>query len=375
RMSEAREDKRIRTAASPGSRWAFQIGTLLGIPIRIHATFVFLLVWLGMSAAANSRDVPLEIVFVLALFGCVVFHELGHAAMAKRFGVKTREIVLYPFGGVAWLESIPGGRAELLIALAGPAVNVVIAGVCALVLAAFALPHPFRQTMPWENAGMVQKLLSANVLLVLFNMIPAFPMDGGRVLRAVLSLSIGQHRATRVAAFVGQAIAAAFVVGGIVSREPFLAFIGLFVFLGASLEVAFQARREVVAGHAAREAMITKFETLAPQDTLGRAAELLLAARQHDFPVVDAWGRVAGVLPRATLLEALARSGRETPVLDVMIRETVSVAPGAELDAVLQLLQRDPSKPVLVVEDGALRGMITFENLAEFIVLAQRIAR
>jgi len=222
---------------------------------------------------------------------------------------------------------------------------------------------------------MVQKLLSANVLLVLFNLIPAFPMDGGRVLRAVLSMSVGQQKATRIAAFVGQAIAVVFVIGGITTREPFLAFIGLFVFLGASLEVAFQARREVVAGHRASEAMITKFETLAPQDTLGRAAELLLAARQHDFPVVDAWGRVAGVLPRATLLESLARSGRETAVLDVMIRETVAVSPKDELDAVLQLLQRDPSKPVLVIEDGALRGMITFENLAEFIVLAQRIAR
>ena len=374
-MSEAREEKRIRTAASPGSRWAFQIGTLLGIPIRIHATFVFLLVWLGMSAAASSRDVPVEIVFVLALFACVVLHELGHAAMARRFGVRTREIVLYPFGGVAWLEQIPGGRAELLIALAGPAVNVVIAGVCALALVAFSLPHPFQQTLPWERSGMVQKLLSANVLLVLFNLIPAFPMDGGRVLRAVLSMSVGQQKATRIAALVGQAIAAVFVIGGVTMREPFLAFIGLFVFLGASLEVAFQARREVVAGHQASEAMITKFETLAPQDTLGRAAELLLAARQHDFPVVDAWGRVAGVLPRATLLESLARSGRETPVLDVMIRETVAVSPKDELDAVLQLLQRDPSKPVLVVEDGALRGMITFENLAEFIVLAQRTAR
>ena len=374
-MSEAREDKRIRAAASPGSRWAFQIGTLLGIPIRIHATFVFLLVWLGMSAAANSRDVPAEIVFVLALFTCVALHELGHAAMARRFGVKTREIVLYPFGGVAWLEQIPSGRAELLIALAGPAVNVVIAGACALALVTFALPHPFRQTMPWESSGMVQKLLSANVLLVLFNLIPAFPMDGGRVLRAVLSMSVGQQKATRIAAFVGQAIAVVFVIGGITTREPFLAFIGLFVFLGASLEVAFQARREVVAGHRASEAMITKFETLAPQDTLGRAAELLLAARQHDFPVVDAWGRVAGVLPRATLLESLARSGRETAVLDVMIRETVAVSPKDELDSVLQLLQRDPSKPVLVIEDGALRGMITFENLAEFIVLAQRIAR
>jgi len=149
----------------------------------------------------------------------------------------------------------------------------------------------------------------------------------------------------------------------------------VFVFLGASQEVAFQTRREAIAGHTAREAMITKFETLAPHDTLERAAELLLGSHQHDFPVLDAWNRVAGVLPRAKLLEGLARAGRATPVLDVMLRDPVSVPPTMDLDAVLQLLQSDPAIPLLVVADGALVGMITFENLAEFIVVARQIAR
>jgi CBS domain-containing protein len=215
----------------------------------------------------------------------------------------------------------------------------------------------------------------ANVALVVFNMIPAFPMDGGRVLRAVLALGLGQQRATRIAAFIGQTIAACFVIGGIYRGFYTLAFVGLFVFLGASQELAFQTRRHAIAGHTAREAMMTKFETLAPQDTLGRAVELLLATHQHDFPVLDAWQRVAGILPRATLLEALARSGRDTSVLDVMRRDPVEVPPETSLEAVLQHLQGDPSHPVLVVEDGALRGMISFENLAEFIVVARQIAR
>jgi CBS domain containing-hemolysin-like protein len=121
--------------------------------------------------------------------------------------------------------------------------------------------------------------------------------------------------------------------------------------------------------------MITKFEALAPQDTLGRAAELLLATHQHDFPVLDAWDRIAGVLPRATLLEGLARSGHATAVLDVMLRDPVVVAPNADLEAVLQQLQGDPGRPLLVAEDGNLRGMITFENLAEFIVVSRQITR
>ena len=322
-----------------------------------------------------SRNVPREIAFVLGLFACVLLHEMGHAAMARRFGVRTREIVLYPIGGVARLETIPGGWAELAIALAGPAVNVVLAVAAAGTLVALHVPHALQQALPWENTGLVQKLLWANIALVVFNMIPAFPMDGGRVLRAVLAIGLGQDRATRIAAFIGQAIAAFFVIGGLVQANFLLAFIGVFVFLGASQEVAFQTRRAAIAGHVAREAMITKFETLAPQDTLGRAAELLLASHQHDFPVIDAWSRIAGVLPRANLLEGLARSGRDTNVLEVMLRDTVQVAPGTSLEAVLQHLQREPSTPLLVVEDDVLKGMITLENLAEFIVVARQIAR
>jgi Zn-dependent protease/CBS domain-containing protein len=363
-MAEAAQRAKL-DSASGGSRWAFQVATLFGIPIRIHATFVLILIWAGMSLLA----------FVLALFGCVLLHELGHAVMARRFGVRTREIVLYPIGGVARLETMPGGWAELLIALAGPAVNVVIAAVCAAVLAAFQGPAVLRPTMAWPQEGLVQQLLSVNVGLVLFNMIPAFPMDGGRVLRAILAIGLGQQRATRIAGFIGQAIAVLFVFGGIFQANYVLAFIGVFVFLGAAQEVAFQTRRQAVAGHTAQEAMITKYETLAPQDSLGRAAELMLATHQHDFPVLDAWSRVAGILPRARLLEGLARTGREATVLEVMLREPVQLPPATDLEVVLQHLQADPSTPLLIVEEGALKGMITFENLAEFIVVARQIAR
>lgn len=358
-----------------GSRFAVQIATVFGIPIRIHLTFVLLLVWIGMAAAASSRDVPREIAFVLALFGCVLLHETGHALAARRFGVATSEIVLYPFGGIARLQSIPGGWAELAIALAGPLVNVVLAAMCAAGLFALHVPHPFRQALPWQNMGLVQKLLWANLTLVVFNMIPAFPMDGGRVLRAVLAIGLGQQTATRIAAFVGQLIAGAFVLIGLINANFLLAFIGLFVFLGASQEVAFQTSRSAVAGRTAREAMITRFETLAPQDTLGRAADLLLATHQHDFPVLDAWNRIAGMMPRATLLEGLARSGRDAPVLEVMQRDPATVGPETDLESVLQTMQGDPGRPLLVVENGALQGMITFENLAEFIVLSRQIPR
>jgi Zn-dependent protease/CBS domain-containing protein len=375
-MPESAQRSPVRPAGrAGGSRWSFQIGTMLGIPIRIHVTFVLILVWFGMAAAASSRNVPRELFFVLAIFGCVVLHELGHAAMARRFGVTTHEIVLYPIGGVARLDRMPGGWAEFLIALAGPAVNVVLAVLLAGLLALLRMPLSFRPETLTANTGIVPKLLVVNVMLVVFNLIPAFPMDGGRVLRGVLAVVIGQYRATRIAAVVGQIIAGLFVLGGLFGPvlNPWLIVIGLFVFLGATQEAAFQTSRSAVAGHTAREAMITRFETLAPQETLARAAELLLATHQHDFPVIDAWGRVAGILPRATLLEALARAGGMTPVLDVMLRDPVTIPPGTDLDTALQHLQASPSRPLLVLENDKLVGMLTFENLAEFIVIAQRL--
>jgi Zn-dependent protease/CBS domain-containing protein len=360
-------------AAAAGSRWSFQIATVMGIPIRVHVTFLMLLVWFATTAAASSRSVRTELAFVLGVFACVILHELGHAAMAKRFGVATREIVLYPIGGVARLERIPGGVAELLIAIAGPLVNVVLAALAALALAAYKVPPTIGIAFPWEGSGLVQKLLWANVMLVVFNMIPAFPMDGGRVLRGLLSISLGQDRATRIAAIVGQLFAVLFIAMGLWTSQFLLVFIGVFVFLGASQEAAFQRSRSAVAGRVARDAMISRFETLQPQDNLGRAAELLLATHQHDFPVLDAWQRVAGVLPRVKLLEGLARSGSAIPVLDVMQRDPVVVDPGTPLDTVLAHLQADPARPLLVVEDGKLVGMLTLENLSEFIVVAKQL--
>jgi len=195
------------------------------------------------------------------------------------------------------------------------------------------------------------------------------------VLRGLLAISLGQDRATRIAAIVGQLFAVLFAVLGLWSGNFLLVFIGVFVFLGATQEAAYQRGRSAVAGRVAKDAMISRFEVLRPQDSLGRAAELLLATHQHDFPVLDAWDRVAGVLPRVRLLEELARSGSGTPVLDVMQRDPVVVAPGTPLDAVLQHLQADPARPLLVVEDGKLAGMLTLENLSEFIVIARQIPK
>jgi Zn-dependent protease/CBS domain-containing protein len=364
-----------RTGADPSSTgWALQIGTALGIPIRIHFTFLLLLIWFGVTATTRGESPLRAVLFLVLLFASVVLHELGHAAVALRFGVRTREIVLYPIGGIARLENIPGGKAELLIALAGPAVNLVLAGLLLFALVVLGmplLPEPSRVLSP---GNLAHQLLAANLALFGFNLIPAFPMDGGRVLRASLSLATTEERATRVAAAVGQGVAILLGAWGLFTSNWVLLFIALFVFLGAAQEVAFHRRRAMVLGRTASEAMITRYETLAPQDSLGRAAEHLLATHQQDFPVLDAWGRVAGVLSRGSLIRGLARDGSGGAVLDAMEREFKTASPGSDLEAVLRSLQEEPGAPVLVLDGERLLGMITLENLAEFIEIA-RVSR
>jgi stage IV sporulation protein FB len=357
--------------STPEAAWSIRIGQVLGIPIRIHLTFLLLLVWFGFAATSRGESAFRAVAYLLALFACVALHELGHATMALRFGVRTMDIVLYPIGGIARLETIPQGWPELFIALAGPAVNVVLAAVFAGLL--LGLNQPLLPLAPIDLAGsnILQQLLAANVMLFVFNLIPAFPMDGGRVLRAALTLRMPPDRATRIAATIGQGIAVLGGLAGVLLGNFVLVFIAVFVFLGAGQEALFFEHRAAVVGHTARDAMITRFDVLAPNDSLEKAAQLLLATHQHDFPVVDAWQRVAGVLSRTALMQGLATVGPGGAVLQTMNREWRRIDPSASLEDVLRAFQTDPRSPLLLLEGDQLIGMITFENLAEFLEIAR----
>ena len=376
-MSEEPTDRNeSRPAARTASPWSFSVGSMLGVPIRVHASFLLLFVWIGTISSRDGEGFLNGVVFLVLLFGCVVLHELGHATMARRYGVVTHEIVLYPIGGVARLARIPAGKAEVLIALAGPAVNLVLAILILAGLKVVGMRSPLSPEELVARSPLGSQLFWTNVWLLGFNLIPAFPMDGGRVLRGALSIRFGQHRATAIAARVGQGMAILLALAAFVLFEPVnpvLVLIAVFVFFGAGQEAAYERGRAAIQGLLARSAMETKFETLAPQDTLERAAQLLLATHQHDFPVVDAWRRVAGVLHRSALLEALARGGRDAAVLDVMEREFTAIPPELPLEQVLGLVQGRRSLPILVVGAGGLEGMITLENFGELIEIARRL--
>lgn len=358
-------------------KWSLSLGRVAGIRVQIHVTFLALLAWIAISEWSTRHSAAaagMGVLFVLALFTCVVLHEFGHALTAKRYGIVTRDITLLPIGGVARLERMPDKPSEeLLVAIAGPLVNVVIATVLWAVLNVVGTP-PDLEAMAAADAGItaqtfVPRLLSVNVLLVAFNLLPAFPMDGGRVLRALLAMRMNYAVATARAAQVGKLFAALFAILGFFTN-PFLIFIGLFVWLGATQESMAAQMKGALDGIPVSQAMLTDFRTLPPHAPLSQAVELLLAGSQQDFPVVDDRG-IVGVLTRQTLLEALAHRGDGDAMaraVDSVMQRDVPVADAREmLDVALVRLQSAPARTMPVVSNGAMVGLLTMENVGEFV--------
>ncbi len=351
--------------------WSLTLGSVVGTAIRIHVTFLLFLVWIwaayyrqgGAGAAWEG------VAFVVLLFLCVLLHELGHVFAARRYGVKTADITLWPFGGIANLERIPEKPSEeLVVAVAGPAVNVVIAAVLLLAIGATVDPG---ELMKIEDpaVGMAVKIAGANIFLVLFNMIPAFPMDGGRVLRALLAIKLGFARATEVAATIGQGFAIAFGILGIFSN-PMLIVIAVFVFLAASGEAVHAQLREVARGALVADAMITKFQALGTQASVNDAVDALIHTTQKEFPVVDGAGRLRGVLTRDAMIKALKQRGPEAPVLEVMEADVPTISARAKLESALKLLtEKRPSAIGVTDALGRLVGLLTAENLGEMMMV------
>lgn len=352
--------------------WSFPIGTVRGTVIRIHLTFLLLLLWIAGTgfAAGGTQAAIASTVFVCLLFLCVLLHEFGHVFAARRYGVRTPDITLLPIGGVARLERIPEKpREELVVALAGPAVNVVIAALLFLVLGGIP-PMQAAAELHSPGQGILERLAWVNVTLVLFNLIPAFPMDGGRVLRAFLAWRMGYVRATQRAAAVGQGVAFLLGLLGLFGGNPLLVFIALFVYLGASSEAHAVQMREVGRGIPAADAMITRFETLSPAARIEDAVALLIATTQREFPVVDGGGALRGVLTREAMIQALKEQGPEAPVLEAMTREIPLVRARQCLADAMEALQQTQAPAVGVTDAaGRLVGLVTPETVGELMMV------
>lgn len=351
-------------------KWSWRLGYVAGIKIQVHWTFLILIGWVVLvhaSQGATTTQVISGVVLVLAVFACVVLHELGHALTAKRFGVHTKDITLLPIGGVARLERMPENpREELLVAAAGPAVNVVIAGLLFAALSIAGVPMALGEVAV-VGGNMPVQLMWLNLLLVAFNVLPAFPMDGGRILRALLAMRMDYLKATQIAAGIGQAMAILFGFIGLFGNI-FLLFIAIFVYLGAQAEAQHVKVRVALQGVSIGDAMMTRFRALAPTDTLDDAVEELLAGAQQDFPVA-ADGQFRGMLFRDQLVTALKEHGGGRMVVEVMDAECGTVGADGNLQEAVTQLRSGRRSSVPVLRDGQVVGVLTLENIGEFIMV------
>ena len=352
-------------------KWSWKIGQFRGIGVYMHATFLILIGFIVLShwSAGSSLAKTVEGVgFILALFACVVLHEFGHALMAARYGIKTRDITLLPIGGLARLERMPDEPLqELWVALAGPAVNVVIAAGLFAWLHFSATLAPLEQ-LTVASGPFLERLMVVNVILVVFNMLPAFPMDGGRVLRALLATQMEYTRATQIAASTGQAMALLFGFLGFLFN-PFLLFIALFVWIGAAQEASMAQMKSSLGGIPVLRTMITDFRTLA-------AGRPTLPCRGADtgwfaagFSRCGGQDRVVGILTRQDLIVGLAQHGRDTPVGDAMQREFETVDAAEMLETSFRRLQSCQCHTLPVLRRGELVGLVTMDNVGEFVAI------
>jgi len=357
--------------------WSLNIGKVAGTVVRIHLTFLLFLAWIFFAeyAAGGAATALSSVTFMVLLFLCVLLHEFGHIFTARAFGVPTPYVTLLPIGGVAQLERIPEEPwEEFLIAIAGPMVNVVITAVLVFIGGA-SLQGYAATAIDNVQISMIDRLAAVNLFLAAFNLIPAFPMDGGRVFRALLATKLGYVRATEIAAMIGQFVAFALGFIGLL-YNPLLIFIAIFVYLAASSEAHMVALRAASRGVPVSHAMMTHFQTLTPDEHMDMAVQSLLQTGQGEFPVIDAAGKPVGVLGRAELIKALKALGPDSRVAEAMAAGIPTIGNRSTLEQAFRLLQQKQAPAVGVTDAGGrLVGLVTGETIAHMMMLQNSLPK
>lgn len=352
-------------------KWSLNLGAITGIKIRVHWTFLILLGWIAVaqfSTGRNALEVATTIAFILTIFGCVVLHELGHALMAKRYRINTKDILLLPIGGIASLEKIPEEPTqELWIALAGPAVNVVIAGILFAVTRLAGFDYTEIQPVSYSLSSFIMNLMGVNLFLAVFNMIPAFPMDGGRIFRALMAMMTNRARATKIASSLGQIIAMIFVFVGLF-YNPFLIFIGIVVYLGALFESRQTQANAVLSDYKVKDGMMTENSILNEDDNLSVAVDKLLNGQAKEFLVMND-GHVSGILTRDHIIKGLNHQRKNMKISEIMQTEFGVLSPDMAMTEAYQMMQSKGYEMLPVVENNKLEGTLDIENVMEFILV------
>ncbi len=349
-------------------KWSWKIARIAGIDVYVHATFFFLVAWFGYHYYKTFGTLTAALdgmAYIIALFSCVVLHEFGHALTARRYGIVTRNITLLPIGGVAAMEKLPEDPLqEIKVALAGPAVNVVIAGLLWIWLSVNNV-QVSQEELTTSGGPFLFRLMIVNIFLVVFNLLPAFPMDGGRVLRAALAMKMDHQEATARAAAIGQNFAIMFGLLGIF-YNPFLLLIAIFLWFGAGAENQAEQMKNTLAGTTAGHAMLTEFHILSPDDHLSKAIEFTLAGSQKDFPVGTSH-QLSGVLTQNDLIQALQQHGEHIKVGDIALRNIKTVSSHTPIQQLLEELQADSTHMLAVSNGVQIVGIVNLENVVELI--------
>jgi Zn-dependent protease len=349
-------------------KWSFSIGKVFGIPIRVHITFFLLLVFvavLGRTAAHALYGV----VFVALVFVCVILHELTHSYFAIHYGHKVRNITLLPIGGMAQMDEIPEKpREEIVISVAGPLSSLAISAVLFVVVYSLKIPFGSPTSSSLYEGNMIVSLFWINLFLAGFNLIPAFPMDGGRVLRGILAAFIDHMRATRIAVFVGQMFAVLLFFFGIF-YNIWLALIAVFIYLGAEGEERIWALRYALSDAPVKSVMLEDFRSLAPNDTLGSASELFLHTLQGDFPVLFG-SQLLGVLRREALILAINEKKENERVAEFAEREFLTTTEKEPLVELYKKMAEKGLSMVPVMRDDRLVGIVTMEQIGRYHMVA-----
>lgn len=361
---------------------SIQVAKIFNIPVFLHWSFAFVGLWvwyLGNKAGLDIRPMLQLGLLVLSVFICVVLHEFGHALTARRFGVETKDIILSPIGGIARLTRLPEKPIqEFWVAIAGPLVNIAIV----LLLSPFFLFHDFLDVftdgltlsdLMSDMFYFIPMLLGMNLTLAVFNLIPAFPMDGGRVFRSLLSIKIGRLKATRVATYVGQFFAVLFVLWGFWSGSFVTAFIGVFIYFMASGEYNNVLMESVLEGHQVKDIVRFEFTKLYTSDKIHTAVRHLRSGMEKSFLVFNDQDDLVGILAERRLIKAMKIQAWEASVNDYMSRRIEPLELENSLREVLNKMQRQRYAILPVLENGQLIGVVDITMINNFIKLQQKV--
>ncbi|HWA83794.1 MAG TPA: site-2 protease family protein [Fimbriimonadaceae bacterium] len=349
-------------------KWSLRIGRIAGIDIYVHATFAILLVWLVAVEYLNhqsTRSILSAMAFMLLIFLIIVLHELGHALAARRYGIETERITLWPIGGVASLNRIPEDpKQELVVAFAGPLVNFAIS---AGIFIGFLVSHTLYSVL--DAGNILGQLFWVNIFLAFFNLLPAFPMDGGRVLRALLAMKLSREQATEIAVNVGHVMALIFgTVGLLIINNPFLIFIAFFIWIGADGELQQVRLHSFLRGISVSEVMTRDFQTVRADMPVGELATRLAPGFQTDYPVVED-GRLVGFVNLEDIARGVASGGPQAQVGAYANSNFETAEPGEQVEEVLSEMGPRDTGAVAVLEGGKLVGLVTPANVGEFMMV------